>query len=60
MHYILVSDEENVAITFDSFAKAQTEYYRQWRLADGSIPWKIIHAQYELDPVTGNIANNRD
>jgi hypothetical protein len=59
MYYILASDKENVDITFDSFAKAQRAYYLQWRLADGSIPWKIIHAQYELDPVTGNIAFSR-
>ena len=54
--YILVSDEENTAMTFDSFSEAQTAYYRQWRLADGSIPWKIVSANYEVDPATGNIS----
>lgn len=61
MLYILVDLEtESFCMTFDSFSRAQAEYYRQWRLADGSIPWKIIYAQYELDPVTGNIAKDRD
>jgi hypothetical protein len=54
MLYLLVSDEENCAMTFDSFVKAQTAYYRQWRKNDGSIPWKILYADVEVDPVTGN------
>ena len=55
MYYILVNDDENTAMTFESFAKAQTAYYRQWRKNDGSIPWKILHAEHEIDPTNGNI-----
>jgi len=51
MYYVLVNIEtQNSCVTFDSFAKAQAAYYRQWRRQDGSIPWRIVCAQYELDP----------
>lgn len=56
MLYILVDLEtESFCMTFDSFSRAQAEYYRQWRLADGSIPWRIISGEYVLNPATGDI-----
>lgn len=56
MFYILVdTDSESRCMTFDSFQKAQAAYYRQWRAADGSIPWKIICGEYIVDPVDGKI-----
>jgi hypothetical protein len=56
MFYILVDTAtESRCMTFDSFQKAQAEYYRQWRAADGSIPWKIICGEYQVDPADGKI-----
>jgi len=56
MYYVLVNIEtQNSCVTFDSFAKAQAAYYRQWRRQDGSIPWRIVCAQYELDPRNGHV-----
>jgi hypothetical protein len=55
MFYILVDiATESRCMTFDSFTKAQDAYYRQWRAADGTIPWKIIYGEYTIDPATGN------
>jgi len=56
MYYVLVDLEtESRCMTFDSFSKAQAEYYRQWRTADGTIPWKILYANHTVDPVTGSM-----
>jgi|APFre7841882654_1041346.scaffolds.fasta_scaffold15258_9 hypothetical protein len=58
-YYILLDMEtESRCMTFDSFTKAQEAYYRQWRLADGTIPWRIIYGEHVVDPKTGNILVN--
>jgi len=58
MYYILINDEENCAMTFDSFSRAQSAYYHQWRNNDGSIPWKILQADYEINAADGNIMHS--
>jgi hypothetical protein len=56
MFYILVDTAtETRCMTFDSFSKAQDAYYRQWRSQDGSIPWKIICGEYQVNPANGDI-----
>lgn len=48
---------ENKRITRPDFESARTEFYRQWRDSDGSIPWRIICDGWEVSPVTGDILN---
>jgi len=53
MYIVVDLETESRCMTFDSFAPAQTAYFRQWRDKDGSIPWKIFHGDDVVDPNTG-------
>ena len=46
----LIHKHENKVISCYSYEQALSEYYRQWREPDGSIPWTISQFGFDYNP----------
>lgn len=46
---------ESKQISCRSFEHLRSEYARQWRDDDGSIPWRAFSGEYEINPWNGEI-----
>jgi len=44
----------------ETFLAAQSFYFRQQRLSDGSIPWRIVYNEYLIEPGTGKIIGHAE
>jgi hypothetical protein len=66
-HWEVRHNRHSLTITRETFAAARSEFCRQWRDPDGSIPWTIwmvetdyrlgpVVSEYRVDPWTGVVA----
>lgn len=55
MLYRLEHIREARLISARDFREAQCAYFYQWRDDDGSIPWRMLCGEYEINPCNGNI-----